>query len=82
VNTESALTSSRAALEIFGARGCQADYHLDRYLRDAVHMLPPAGTSDVQRLRLSQMALGTYPEPWSSRLRHPVATESLRSAAS
>lgn len=73
VNTESALDSARTALEIFAARGCQADYRLDRYLRDVVHTLPPAGTSDIQRLRLSQMALGSYPEQWSARLRDQTA---------
>lgn len=75
VNTESAVTSARVAMEIFAARGCQVDHRLDRYLRDAILTLPPAGTSDIQRLRLAQMALGRYPEPWSARLRHRIATE-------
>jgi acyl-CoA dehydrogenase len=75
VNTESAVTSARAALEIFAARGCQAGYHLDRYLRDAIHTLPPAGTSDIQRLRLSQLTLGSYTEQWSARLRNQTALQ-------
>jgi alkylation response protein AidB-like acyl-CoA dehydrogenase len=71
VNTESALTSARAALEIFAGRGCQTDHHIERYLRDVIHTFPAAGTSDVQRLRLAEVALGTYRGAWSSRLAAP-----------
>jgi acyl-CoA dehydrogenase len=60
VNTESALTSARVALEIFAGRGCQQDHRIERYLRDVIHTFPAAGTSDVQRLRLAQVALGDY----------------------
>jgi acyl-CoA dehydrogenase len=60
VNTESALTSARAALEIFAGRGCQRDHRIERYLRDVIHTFPAAGTSDVQRLRLAEVALGSY----------------------
>lgn len=74
VNTESALTSVREAIDIFGARAGQAEYNLDRYLRDIVHTLPPAGTSDIQRLRLSQAAFGDYPPEWSALLREHLAT--------
>jgi acyl-CoA dehydrogenase len=68
VNTESALTSARAALEIFAGRGCQTDHNIERYLRDVIHTFPAAGTSDVQRLRLAEVALGSYGGAWSSRL--------------
>jgi alkylation response protein AidB-like acyl-CoA dehydrogenase len=68
VNTESALTSARAALEIFAGRGCQTDHHIERYLRDVLHTFPAAGTSDVQRLRLAEVALGTYRGAWSGRI--------------
>jgi acyl-CoA dehydrogenase len=67
LNTESALTSARAALEIFAGRGCQRDHHIERYLRDVIHTFPAAGTSDVQRLRLAEVALGGYRGDWSSR---------------
>lgn len=80
VNSESAVASARTALDIFAARGCQADYRLDRYLRDAIHTLPPAGPSDIQRLRLSQLALGSYPEPWSARLRDRITLTPPQSA--
>jgi alkylation response protein AidB-like acyl-CoA dehydrogenase len=65
VNTEFALTSARAALEIFAGRGCQRDHHIERYLRDVIHTFPAAGTSDVQRLRLAEIALGRYRGDWS-----------------
>jgi alkylation response protein AidB-like acyl-CoA dehydrogenase len=81
VNTESAVTSARTAIGIFGARGGQAEYRVDRYLRDALHTLPPAGTSDIQRHRLSQMVLGSYPQPWSVRLRDRIVPGSPQAAA-
>jgi acyl-CoA dehydrogenase len=68
LNTESALTSARAALEIFAGHGCQREHNIERYLRDVIHTFPAAGTSDVQRLRLAQVALGEYPAGWSERL--------------
>ena len=68
VNTESALTSARAALDIFAGHGCQQEHNIERYLRDVIHTFPAAGTSDVQRLRLAQVALGGYAGSWSERL--------------
>jgi acyl-CoA dehydrogenase len=72
VNTESALTSARAALEIFAGRGCQTEHNIERYLRDVIHTFPAAGTSDVQRLRLAEVALGAYRGAWSGRLGAPA----------
>jgi len=68
VNTEYALNSVRTAIELFAARACQQEYHLDRYLRDVLHTFPAAGTSDVQRLRLAEIACGTYRGAWSEQL--------------
>ncbi|MFC5662225.1 acyl-CoA dehydrogenase family protein [Kitasatospora misakiensis] len=68
INTEYALDSARNAMEIHAARGLQSDFHIERYLRDATHVYPPAGTSDVQRLRLGQVAAGTYGKQWSAEL--------------
>jgi acyl-CoA dehydrogenase len=78
VNTESALTSARAALEIFAGHGLQQEHNIERYLRDVLHTFPAAGTSDVQRLRLAQVALGEYAGCWSERLsglEQPQATD-------
>ncbi len=68
VNVESALDSARTAMEVHGACGLYPEMAVERYLRDAYHVLPPAGTSDVQRLRLAEVALGADHEPWSARL--------------
>jgi alkylation response protein AidB-like acyl-CoA dehydrogenase len=68
INTEYALDSARNAMEIFAARGLQKWYNIERYLRDATHLYPPAGTSDIQRLRLGQVAAGSYGPRWSAKL--------------
>lgn len=65
VNTEYALDSARTAMEIFAARGLQSSYSIERYLRDAFHIFAPAGTSDIQRHRLGQVAIGDYGKQWS-----------------
>lgn len=65
VNTEYALDSARNAMEIHAACGLSTDRHVERYLRDAHHIFAPAGTSDIQRLRLSEVALGISKSRWS-----------------
>lgn len=72
VNVESALDSARAAMEIHAACGLFTDRPIERYLRDAHHIFAPAGTSDVQLLRLSEMALGTNKGQWSERFTAPA----------
>ena len=76
VATESALTAARTACEIFAARGCQREYRIERYLRDVLHTFPAAGTSDVQRLRLAEIAGGTGHRDWSDRLREVTGSTS------
>lgn len=68
INVEHALDSARLAMEVHAARGLDADRPVQRYLRDAFHIFAPAGTSDVQRLRLAQEALGRAGTPWSAQL--------------
>jgi alkylation response protein AidB-like acyl-CoA dehydrogenase len=75
VNVEYALDSAREAMEIHAACGLFTDRPIERYLRDAHHMFAPAGTSDVQRLRLGEHALGTAKGSWSRRLSELVARE-------
>jgi alkylation response protein AidB-like acyl-CoA dehydrogenase len=72
VNVESALDSARAAMEIHAACGLYTDRPIERYLRDAHHIFAPAGTSDVQLLRLSEMALGTNKGQWSEKFAAPA----------
>lgn len=67
VNVEYALDSAREAMEIHAACGLFTDRPVERYLRDAHHIFAPAGTSDIQRLRLAETALGTAKGSWSQR---------------
>jgi len=68
INTEYAIDSARSAMEIFAARGLHAEHQVERYLRDAYHIYAPAGTSDIQRLRLAEFASGSDRGQWSVRL--------------
>jgi acyl-CoA dehydrogenase len=73
-NVESALDSARNAMEIHAASGLSTDRPIERYLRDAHHIFAPAGTSDVQLLRLGEWALGLSKGQWSERLAHRLQT--------
>lgn len=68
INVEYALDTARNAMEVHGAAGLSTDLSIERYLRDAYHIFAPAGTSDIQRLRLAEVALGTAKGQWSQRL--------------
>jgi len=72
INVEFAIDSARAAMDIIGARGLQTRYRIERYLRDAYHVLAPAGTADVQRLRLAEAALSIDRGQWSAKLAKEV----------
>ncbi|MCP9956462.1 MULTISPECIES: acyl-CoA dehydrogenase family protein [Streptomyces] len=78
VNAEWALDSAREAMEIHAAAGLFTDRPIERYLRDAHHLFAPAGTSDVQLLRLAEVALGTARGQWSERLADVVRREPAR----
>ena len=81
VNVESALDSARNAMEIHAAAGLFTDRPIERYLRDAHHIFAPAGTSDVQLLRLAEVALGMAKGQWSQRLSDRVRLEERRTPA-
>ncbi|MGH3344649.1 MAG: acyl-CoA dehydrogenase family protein [Carbonactinosporaceae bacterium] len=68
INAEYAIDSARDAIEIHAARGLQRTHNIERYYRDAAHIYAPAGTSDIQRHRLAQTALGLYGPQWSTRI--------------
>ncbi|MFF3323882.1 acyl-CoA dehydrogenase family protein [Streptomyces sp. NPDC002889] len=72
VNVESTIDSARNGMEIHAASGLFTDRPMERYLRDALHMFAPAGTSDVQLLRLAEVALGTEKGQWSTQLSDEV----------
>lgn len=70
VNVELSLDSGRLAMEIHAAHGLGTDRPIERYVRDAHHIFAPAGTSDIQRLRLAEGLMGVAQPPWSQRLGH------------
>jgi alkylation response protein AidB-like acyl-CoA dehydrogenase len=67
IGVELALDSARTAMEIHSAAGLFPDLPVERYLRDAFHIFAPAGTSDVQLIRLAEAALGKDRGQWSRR---------------
>lgn len=68
MNHQLAVETAQLAMEVHGAHGLMVHREVERLLRDAQHMYAPAGTSDVQRLRLSEVAAGDYQQDWSARM--------------
>jgi alkylation response protein AidB-like acyl-CoA dehydrogenase len=65
--------TTREALKVHGAReGLFIDHPAERRFRDAHCIEFPAGTSDVQRYRLSQDVLGRRHQPLSERFALPL----------
>jgi acyl-CoA dehydrogenase len=62
------LDSARESMEIHAAIGLTTERPIERFLRDAYHIYAPAGTSDVQRLRLAEAAMGRTKGQWSERI--------------
>ncbi|WP_326812439.1 acyl-CoA dehydrogenase family protein [Streptomyces scopuliridis] len=69
LNTESAIDAARTSMEIHAAEGLSTEQPLERYTRDAFHTYAPAGTSDIQLLRLAETALAIpgSERQWSQR---------------
>jgi alkylation response protein AidB-like acyl-CoA dehydrogenase len=84
VNYELARDAATTAMELHAAHGLYADGGIERYFRDAQHIYAPAGTSDVQRLRLAEVGLGKSRSQWSARLaeRLRAGCAALRAPAS
>lgn len=82
-NVELSVDSARTAMEVHAAHGLTTDGRLERLVRDAYHIYAPAGTSDIQRLRLAEVALQTaHHGEWSERLADQLRASSaaLRAA--
>ncbi|MFJ9034618.1 acyl-CoA dehydrogenase family protein [Streptomyces sp. NPDC102274] len=58
VGVELARESAQDAMDLHGGAGLFPDLPVERYFRDVQHLYAPAGTSEVQLLRLARMALG------------------------
>ncbi|MFD4022355.1 acyl-CoA dehydrogenase family protein [Streptomyces sp. NPDC058576] len=63
-----AITSAQDAMELHGAQALNCDYVLQRLWRDIQHTYPPAGTGEVQRIRLADAAFDEDHIQWSERL--------------
>lgn len=63
-----AAQSVQDAMELHGAHALDGDYILQRLWRDIQHTYPPAGTGEVQRVRLADAAFGEDHIQWSERL--------------
>ncbi|TMR38177.1 acyl-CoA dehydrogenase family protein [Actinomadura geliboluensis] len=73
-NVEAAMDSARTAMEIHAAAGLRTDHEAQRYYRDTACIYAPAGTGDIQLLRLAETALGISRGPqWSVRFAHLTA---------
>ncbi|WP_406498304.1 acyl-CoA dehydrogenase family protein [Streptomyces sp. NBC_00846] len=66
IGVETALDSARTAMEIHAAAGLQTNRPIERLVRDAFHTYAPAGTGDIQLLRLAETALGKTHSDWSA----------------
>ncbi|WP_031045763.1 acyl-CoA dehydrogenase family protein [Streptomyces sp. NRRL F-5650] len=63
-----AAQSAQDAMELHGAHALDGDYLLQRLWRDIQHTYPPAGTGEVQRIRLADAAFDEDHFQWSERL--------------
>lgn len=63
-----AMTSAQDSMELHGAQALDRDYVLQRLWRDIQHTYPPAGTGEVQRIRLADAAFDEDHIQWSERL--------------
>ncbi|MEU4147328.1 acyl-CoA dehydrogenase family protein [Streptomyces parvulus] len=63
-----AAQSTQDAMELHGAHALDGAYVLQRFWRDIQHTYPPAGTGEVQRIRLADAAFDEDHIQWSERL--------------
>ncbi|MFD1662202.1 acyl-CoA dehydrogenase family protein [Streptomyces caeni] len=63
-----AMQSTQDAMELHGAHALNGDYILQRLWRDIQFTYPPAGTGEVQRIRLADAAFDEAHIQWSERL--------------
>ena len=63
-----AAQSAQDAMQLHGAHALDRDYVLQRLWRDIQHTYPPAGTGEVQRIRLADAAFHEDHIQWSEHL--------------
>ncbi|MBP0456144.1 acyl-CoA dehydrogenase family protein [Streptomyces montanisoli] len=63
-----AARSAQDAMELHGAHALDGHHVLQRLWRDIQHTYPPAGTGEIQRIRLADAAFDEDHVQWSQRL--------------
>ncbi|MEV7796549.1 acyl-CoA dehydrogenase family protein [Streptomyces sp. NPDC087512] len=63
-----AMRSTQDAMELHGAHALDRGYLLQRLWRDIQHTYPPAGTGEIQRIRLADAAFDEDHIQWSEHL--------------
>jgi alkylation response protein AidB-like acyl-CoA dehydrogenase len=78
ISAEGAVAAASAAMTILAGRALQDRHPVARFLADAYTLLPPAGTPEIQELRLAEALTGQNThEQWSVRFANPVPARSL-----
>ncbi|MFD5858729.1 acyl-CoA dehydrogenase family protein [Streptomyces chartreusis] len=80
VNHRWATRTAQDAMELHGANALDSDYPIQHLWRDIKHTYPPAGTGEVQRIRLADAAIDETPQQWSYRFTAPSLNWALRSS--
>lgn len=47
-----AIRTCTKAVQLMGAYGLSPEYHVERFLRDALELLPAAGTQEIMRVTI------------------------------
>ncbi|GAA2254143.1 acyl-CoA dehydrogenase family protein [Streptomyces amakusaensis] len=80
---EAVRRATDLGMQTHGAAGLLTSMPMERYLRDALCVEPPAGTSDIQRHRLAEEALDPSRHvQWSQRFARPLTPPSVALAHS
>ncbi len=56
--TESALKACREAVQLHGGSGITKEFMVEKYLREAIIIPIPDGTTEIQRLFISRKLMG------------------------
>ncbi|WP_329317969.1 acyl-CoA dehydrogenase family protein [Streptomyces sp. NBC_01262] len=81
INNQAAVASLRDASSLHGGYATRTDHPITRLMRDVQHVEAPAGPDDIQRLRLSEAALGADRVQWSADFIRRTTRPSVTTAA-
>lgn len=82
VSAQAAVDAANAAMGILAGRALQDRHPVARYLADAHTLMPPAGTPEIQKLRLAEALTGqNQHEQWSARFAYTAPARTLIAAS-